>query len=59
MSVRRAQRLAALAITLAGGAGTALHLTGTLNLGEGSLWLPVTPLLGITALIHLRPRNTK
>lgn len=59
MSERRTLRLAALALAIVGGAATAIQLTGTFDFGEGSLWLPMSAVAGIIALIRLRPRTNR
>jgi uncharacterized membrane protein YoaK (UPF0700 family) len=59
VSERRALRLAALALVIVGGAASAIQFTGTFDFGEGSLWLPVSAVAGIIALIRSRPRTNR
>ena len=57
MSERRAQRLAATAITVLGAAACVIQATGTFDFGDGSIVFLAAPIVGIARLISLRPRN--
>lgn len=59
MSTARVARLSALALVVFGGAATVIQLTGTFDFREGSLWLPVSVVVGILTLIANRPRTNR
>lgn len=59
MSERRLLRLSALALVVFGGGGTMFALIGLFDDADGTLAFPVSVVVGIVALIKLRPRTPK
>lgn len=56
MSTTRITRLCGTTLTIVGALGTVLIFAGN-DLGEGSLWMPVSVVAGIVILITNRPRK--
>ena len=57
MSNKRSIRFAGLMLAVVGGLGTAVQLSGLFDYGEGSLWLPVTAVIGVLVLMVNRPKR--